>query len=194
GELEATMLHSYLRGARLRSWLSHPDCPNAVQECKVLLDHAYGNDNEYDSDCSWTRKSTTTPPDLYNLIHKQDVMLQAHIRYGGVVYSRIATHVGNSLIMFHPSGNRSLPPVPASIKYIYKQDGQSTFAVCRQCPLVLNKGTNDPFACYPHFPAKTYSRMLSTTLEKVEVSWVMSHCTRWPRSDDHVVILTLSQV
>ncbi|KIO01266.1 hypothetical protein M404DRAFT_107108, partial [Pisolithus tinctorius Marx 270] len=37
-ELEATMLHSYLRGAHLHSWLSHPDCPNAVQECKVLLD------------------------------------------------------------------------------------------------------------------------------------------------------------
>ncbi|KIO14999.1 hypothetical protein M404DRAFT_89821, partial [Pisolithus tinctorius Marx 270] len=191
GELEATMLCSYLRGACLHSWLSHPDCPNAVQECKVLLDHAYGNDNEYNSDCSWMRKSTTTPPDLYNLIHKQDVMLQAHIRYGGVVYSCIATHVGNSLIMF-PYQVMDLTSVPASIKYIYKQDGQSTFAVCQQCPLVLNKGTNDPFACYPHFPAKTYSCMLSTTLEKVEVSWVMSHCAWWPISDDRVVILTLS--
>ncbi|KAI5985684.1 hypothetical protein F5J12DRAFT_729009 [Pisolithus orientalis] len=117
-------------------------------------------------------------------------MLQAHIRYGGVVYSCIATHVGNSLIMFHPSGDG----FHFCIKYIYEQDGWSTFAVCQQCPLVLNKGTNDPFACYPHFPAKTYSHMLSTTLEKVEVSWVMSHCAWWPISDDHVVILTLSRV
>ncbi|KAI5986270.1 hypothetical protein F5J12DRAFT_700890, partial [Pisolithus orientalis] len=86
------------------------------------------------------------------------------------------------------------PPVPASIKYIYEQDGWSAFAVCWKCPHVLKKGTNDPFACYPHFPAKTYSYMLSTTLEKVEVSWVMSHYAWWLISDNHVVILTLSQV
>ncbi|KIM53743.1 hypothetical protein SCLCIDRAFT_138348, partial [Scleroderma citrinum Foug A] len=38
GELERTMLHSYLKGAKLHAWLSRPDCPPAIQECKVLLD------------------------------------------------------------------------------------------------------------------------------------------------------------
>ncbi|KAI5993745.1 hypothetical protein F5J12DRAFT_709955, partial [Pisolithus orientalis] len=120
-------------------------------------------------------------------------MLQAHIRYGGVVYSCIATHVGNSLIMFHLSGDRSHFWFLCSCEHqIHIQTGWTvTFAVCWQCPLVLNKGTNDPFACYPHFPAKTYSCMLPTTLEKVKVSWVMSHCAQWPISDDCVVILML---
>ncbi|KIJ64132.1 hypothetical protein HYDPIDRAFT_91279, partial [Hydnomerulius pinastri MD-312] len=38
---EITMLQSYLKAAKLRAWLSHPQCPQAVQECKVLLDQAY---------------------------------------------------------------------------------------------------------------------------------------------------------
>ena len=41
GEFEITMLQSYLRGAKLHSWLSHPDCPTAICECKVLFDLAY---------------------------------------------------------------------------------------------------------------------------------------------------------
>ncbi|KIJ59119.1 hypothetical protein HYDPIDRAFT_76818, partial [Hydnomerulius pinastri MD-312] len=40
--LETTMLQSYIKGAKLRAWLSRPECPPAVQECKVLLDRAYG--------------------------------------------------------------------------------------------------------------------------------------------------------
>ncbi|KIM52100.1 hypothetical protein SCLCIDRAFT_39009, partial [Scleroderma citrinum Foug A] len=37
-ELERTMLHSYLKGAKLHVWLSRPDCPATIQECKVLFD------------------------------------------------------------------------------------------------------------------------------------------------------------
>ncbi|KIN95463.1 hypothetical protein M404DRAFT_165615, partial [Pisolithus tinctorius Marx 270] len=38
GELEKTMIQSYLKAGRLRSWLSQPRCPPAIHECKLLLD------------------------------------------------------------------------------------------------------------------------------------------------------------
>ncbi|KIK20354.1 hypothetical protein PISMIDRAFT_51162, partial [Pisolithus microcarpus 441] len=38
GELEATMMQSYLKAAKLRGWLSRPQCPPAIRECKILLD------------------------------------------------------------------------------------------------------------------------------------------------------------
>ncbi|KIK17456.1 hypothetical protein PISMIDRAFT_71177, partial [Pisolithus microcarpus 441] len=41
GEQESTMLHSYLKGAKLRAWLSRLDCPPAIQECKIILNRAY---------------------------------------------------------------------------------------------------------------------------------------------------------
>ncbi|KAG2050547.1 hypothetical protein BDR06DRAFT_860613, partial [Suillus hirtellus] len=33
GELENTMLLSYIKAARLCCWLAQPDCPPAIQEC-----------------------------------------------------------------------------------------------------------------------------------------------------------------
>ncbi|KIJ65075.1 hypothetical protein HYDPIDRAFT_50134, partial [Hydnomerulius pinastri MD-312] len=41
GFLESTMLQSYLKGAKLCAWLSRPNCPPAIRECKILLDRAY---------------------------------------------------------------------------------------------------------------------------------------------------------
>ena len=34
GELEVMMLQSYLKGAKLQTWLSCPDCPSTIRECK----------------------------------------------------------------------------------------------------------------------------------------------------------------
>ncbi|KIK14362.1 hypothetical protein PISMIDRAFT_78569, partial [Pisolithus microcarpus 441] len=38
GELEMTMFQSFLKGAKLRGWMSRSDCPPVICECKVLLD------------------------------------------------------------------------------------------------------------------------------------------------------------
>jgi hypothetical protein len=73
GELETTMLHSYLKGSKLRTWLTRPDCPPAIKECKVLLDQVYGvyddrygiidpvEDNPQAPD---TARTTNVPQDL----------------------------------------------------------------------------------------------------------------------------------
>ncbi|KAG2053516.1 hypothetical protein BDR06DRAFT_885946, partial [Suillus hirtellus] len=38
GELEATMLYSFIKTSKLCCWLSQPDCLPAIQECKILFD------------------------------------------------------------------------------------------------------------------------------------------------------------
>ncbi|KIJ09713.1 hypothetical protein PAXINDRAFT_30099, partial [Paxillus involutus ATCC 200175] len=38
GELEVTILQSFIQGTRLRRWLSRSDCPLAIKECKALFD------------------------------------------------------------------------------------------------------------------------------------------------------------
>ncbi|KAI6101986.1 hypothetical protein EDD16DRAFT_1495134 [Pisolithus croceorrhizus] len=165
------MFQSFLKGAKLRGWMSRSDCPPIIHECKVLLDRAYSTLDKIDN----------------------DVILRARLKHvPGVYYCRSSTHIGNSLILFYSQGNWSLSPVPGSIKYIYESEGSWHFAVQRQRSLATI-GT-DPYAAYPHFPAKLYSSALEEKLESVRVSWVISHFAQWAVSHEHVVVLSLCKV
>ena len=194
------MLQSYLKVARLRSWLAHPQCLPAIRECKFLLDQAYGtaeahqgpNNDDGGILVPVTAVPTPVPQDLYGLIHQHSAVLHAHIKHEGRVYSRSSTHVSNSLIMFYPEGSRMLSPVPGSIKYIYGNDGMLTFAVQRQS--TLEERQQDPFSMFPHFPAKLYSSVMLDVLEVVHLSWVVSRFARWAIADDCVVVLSLCRV
>lgn len=201
GELKNTMLQSYLKGAKLCSWLSHSDCPTAVRECKVLLlDQAYhfldGNQNISHNGLVMTTESPKVTKVLGNLqviLRWQTVILHVHIKdKTSVVYSRASTCIGNSLILFYTQGNYSLKPVPGSIKYIYKEEDSYVFAVQRQ--LLLSEDKSDPFAAYPHFPAWQYSAALQGTLKCIHFSWVCGYYACWAISDDQVVVLNLSRV
>ncbi|KAG2739280.1 hypothetical protein P692DRAFT_20756232, partial [Suillus brevipes Sb2] len=102
--------------------------------------------------------------------------------------------LGNSQILFYPRGDRSLTPVPASIKYIYGTlTDEMLFAVRRHLPLDHHDRTVDPFSMYPDFPAKLYSADLESRLENAKVSWVVGHFARWTVSGRHAVILSLSR-
>ncbi|KAG2091535.1 uncharacterized protein F5147DRAFT_586320 [Suillus discolor] len=170
------MLCSYIKATRFRRWLARPDCPPAIQECRVLFDKVY---------------APKVPEDLYTLIRRRKAVLRASLKFDGIIYSRASTHLGNSQILFYPDGDRSLTPVPASIIYIYgTTTGEMSFAVQRHLPLDIH---NDPFSMYPDFPAKLYSTNLQSSLEKVKVSWVVGHFARWAVSDSHAVILSLSR-
>ena len=201
------MPHSYLKGAKLHAWLSCPDCPPTIQECKVILDQVYNTHthsyalpsdlNDIDSfddvRVPETWNATYVPEDLQKLIHQRKAVLRTHVKTaGGVVYSRCSTHLGNSLILFYPNGNWTSPAVPGCIIYIYKHEGSLHFAVQRQGVLAPN--TPDPFAAYPHFPARMYLSTLEVKLEHVKISWVVSHYAQWTVSKDAVVMLSLSQV
>jgi hypothetical protein len=38
GELEPTLLHTFIRASRLRRWLSRRNAPDAIKECATLLE------------------------------------------------------------------------------------------------------------------------------------------------------------
>jgi hypothetical protein len=64
-------------------------------------------------------KEVSSPDDLHHLIKHSTVSLHAWHSYNGTCYSRSSTHVGNSLIYYHPGGDQRLALIPGSIKYIY---------------------------------------------------------------------------
>ena len=77
-----------------------------------------------------TARATNVPPDLGEFVCLCRTVLRAHLRHAGVVFSRSSTNVGNSQIMFYPSGDQSLQAVPGLIKYIFEgDDGSMAFAV-----------------------------------------------------------------
>jgi hypothetical protein len=206
GEMESTMLNTFVKAGKLKRWLARPDCPAVIKECQILFDKAYapkipdyndindgGNgvftDTLYAEDHPTPR---TVPNELRPLAQKLKAIMRARLRHNGVIYADSSTHLGNSLNHFYTNGDRSKSPTPGCIKYIFERQGEMVFAVQRQ----LNAHPNvvDPFEPYPHFAAKLYSSHLSQTLELVHVNWVMCHFARWQISSEHVVVLSLSRV
>jgi len=41
GEMETTIVHTFIKAGKLKRWLSRPDCPPVIKECKILFDKAY---------------------------------------------------------------------------------------------------------------------------------------------------------
>jgi hypothetical protein len=191
GELESTMLSSFVRAANLKHWLARPDCPPFIEECKRVFDQAFSN-TEDDKNTISQSAFHPVPAFLRGIIKSQKVALRARHFYDHVTFSRMSTHLGNSLIMFYPSGDHSNKPVPGSINYIVAQDGgEVVYVIRRQQP---SSGAIDPFSRYPHFHAKIYSTVLSENLEVVKPEWVFSHYARWDLDEKHAVVLSLSRV
>jgi hypothetical protein len=202
GQLESTLLQTWIRAGKLRRWLGRSDCPPVIKECKRLFDKAYGSRSDADDGSGreilpeFKRASQHVPEDLKSLVKSSQVMLQPRFEScDNVMYSTQSVHQGNSLIYFYPNGNRSSSPIPGSIKYIFIQEGHKpTFAVRRQLPRLPEDGIVDPFSKYPYFPAKLYHSQLSDVLEEVKIDWVMCHYARWEMSSEHAVVLILSKV
>ena len=196
--MESTLLHSFLRAGNLKRWLAKPDCPAVIKECKLLFDKIYSQkvpedhsrDGMHIDDVGTT--SNTIPINLRPLLalSQRQIITHARVRHNGVIFATSKTHVGNSLVQFYPQGNRSTL-VPGSIKYIYKEHGKFVLAIQRQLPA---DDVFDPYAVYPHFPAKLYSSSLSQELERVETDWIYAHYARWKVSSTQSVVLSLSRV
>ncbi|KAF7335733.1 hypothetical protein MVEN_02229000 [Mycena venus] len=84
GEMEASILKSFMRGANLRRWLNRSDCPQVIREFKRLFDLAF------------------TPRDFGEETPPKNDQEHAHYNFKGVNYSRASTHLGNSLVLFYP--------------------------------------------------------------------------------------------
>jgi hypothetical protein len=133
------------------------------------------------------------PADLRPLLGSLEhhAVMRARIQHNDIIYATSQMHVGNSLVQFYSQGNRS-SLVAGSIKYIYQERGQFVLAIRRQLP--IHDAVFDPYAIYPHFPAKLYSSQLSPELERVQIDWIYSHYARWQISTTQSVILSLSRV
>jgi hypothetical protein len=135
---------------------------------------------------------TQMPSDLLSMLKGQKATMLARFKHRGIFFTRVTTHIGNSLIEFYPNGNRTADPTPGCIQYIFTQGQMTAFAVFRQLPAQL--GTVDPYQHYPFIPAKLYSSNLSDHLEIVRLDWVVGHVARCRFSPHNVVILSLSNV
>ncbi|KAG2740643.1 hypothetical protein P692DRAFT_20880781 [Suillus brevipes Sb2] len=156
GELENTRLHSYIKAARLHHWLARTDCLPAIQECRALFDKVYAPKGAPDP----SQELAADPTD--DIVQVPDLAMTSTVPEDLYALIRASMHMGNSQIFFYPNGDQSLTSIAASIKYIYD-----------------NNCTIDAFSMYPDFPAKLYLTNVQSRLEKVKVSWVVSHFARW---------------
>lgn len=197
GQQESTLLHSYIKAAKLKCWLNRPSCPPVFREVKLLFDRFVSPPiNATPSDpleCRPTslRPKGVIPEELFRLIKVQRAVLHARILHNGSTYTRDSTHVGNSLILYYPGSVKSVQPTPGIIKFIFETQQGVAFAV--RCHLPLHSYP-DPFRYYPHFPAHLYSSVLSDHLEIVMPEWVVSHFARWNFSAQHIVAVSLCRV
>lgn len=193
GQLESTKLFSFIRSGKLKRWLWRADAPMVIKECCTFFDRAFDNNLDESKFIPAQSAFQSVPPVLHGIIKAKKVALRAFHHADHTIFSRASTHLGNSLVMFYPGGDRSLHPCPGSIQYIIAhEDMHVVYIVQRQMPVSLN--TPDNFSVYPHFHAKLYSTMLSAQYEMVEPEWVMSHYARWNVSKEHAVVLNLSRV
>ncbi|KAK0429942.1 hypothetical protein EV421DRAFT_1913639 [Armillaria borealis] len=141
GELEATMLQSFMKAANLRRYLNKPECPQHVQEFKHLLDKALPPKDQREV------KFEADPLMLTQTSH-------AYYTYRNVTYSRASMHLGGSLVCYYLHSASSELCV-GSIQDIRSEHGQVVFKI--QCQEPLPSSKYDPFQRYPDFPATTFS-------------------------------------
>jgi hypothetical protein len=151
------------------------DCPEVIRQFKRLFDLAFSRQT------AWELNDTVSGDDWE----------KAHFSFNRVNFSRVSTHLGNSLIIFRPNGENIA--VAGSIEKIQVINNNVTFVVRRQEPLPSNK--SDPFKPFPHFPATTYSSKMSDAApDIIHPKRVISHCARFEFSGQCGVILNLSRV
>ncbi len=185
------MMHVHIKKKQDKALALSSDCPAFVKQCKIIFDKALGTSRENKEPAN--SAFISTPLELKSLIPDATVALLARQSVGELMFSRKSTHVGNSLVLFRPDGQKNTPAIPGSIEYIIARRNQPTiFAVRRQLP--VTSGINDPFRHYPHFHASIFSSALSPDLTLVKIDWVTSHYGRWKMNDESAVVLPLPRV
>ena len=193
-----------MQAANLKRWLNRrANDSSIIRQCKALFDKIYGPKTDasqqeqaaaLSGEENWGEANLkNTPNELKALISVPQVALPARLHLNGVVYARASTHLGNSLVLFHPGGDIHSPLIPGSIQYIYAIGGKTSCAVHQYHRPSLE--SSDPFTPWPEFPAQIWSTRGSTNaLEEVPVSWIQSHFAQLAISNDNVVVLDLSRI
>lgn len=208
GQMESTLLASFLKASKVKRWLADPQNPSIVKEIKALFDKVYSpgelekNSQTIelvdDDDTGTKFLATSSAPEIVQRFLQSKatgVRLHARFKRRGLVYSILTTHEGNSQILYYPEGNTSLEPAFGIITFIYSEKTKSTIqpaaAVQRLTP--VGGDTPNPFANYPHWPAQLHYRV-SSNYERVQPDWVHGHFSRWNISSTQMVAVPLNRV
>ena len=207
--MEATILRTFIQRGRIKHWAARPDCPPVIQEFTPLFDKytfrkyhdtdfAFGDNGESSDEgdegvtvVSIPNPTENFPHDLRDVVFGVRPSLHSRFRVNGQLFSVADLHVGNSLVLFCPTMGSPLQ-VTGSIKYICQFPHRICFAIQRHLPRAPD--VVDPFGFYADFPALLCSSRLSEKVELVDVDAVESHCAQYRFNDDHVVVISLSQV
>ena len=122
GQMESTLLISFLKASRLQQWLSNPQSPPIFQEIKTVFDKIYKSTHSYNDPCNddptHQALDISTPKTiLHDLkamlnVSQTKIYLRAHIKIQGICYTCSETHVGNSLVHFYPNGDWGKSCIP----------------------------------------------------------------------------------
>ncbi|KAF9495073.1 hypothetical protein BDN71DRAFT_1431202 [Pleurotus eryngii] len=194
GEMESTLVNSFIQAGVLRHWLDRDDCPKPIHEFKALFDRVFTprwqNEVEEKGMSVDSRKQTTsckTPADLLATVKTPRVVLCASTCHKGTILARASTHVGSSLVSFYPGGDSSVPPVPGSIQYIIEGECRLQLVIRRQRS--LPDSVADPFWHWPYVLITLYLAAMEPELEIVELDWMIRHVGRYPYSAEFVTII-----
>ena len=123
GQMESTLLISFLKASRLWQWLSNPQSPPIFQEIKTVFNKIYKSTHSYDDphnddpthqalDISTIKTILQDLKAMLN-VSQSKIYLRTCIKIQGICYTCSETHIGNSLVHFYLNGDRSKSCVPS---------------------------------------------------------------------------------
>jgi hypothetical protein len=180
GVMESTIVKTFTRTANLRRWLHRPDCPEAIRQLKVFFDNCFVPAN--------------APRTTEEFVERTGVH-RANVHHNGVIFSRAATHSGNSTIIYRPTPNDK--PVAGQIQRIENirtPEGKNHAVQLHvRSYQPLTNSLHDPFLRYIHFHARTYSSTLKEVEDIIELDDIVAHAARFDYSHGRSVFVSLSR-
>lgn len=205
------MLSTFIASSNLRNILTSPRLPPVLQHCSsmfhdllrsntrntlttemmstgALLDDQDDNDNLKFHDMD---QSTSTALRIFNpSLLSRRAHFYNRIERDLVTFAKADANLGDSLVMVTDD---SKIPFPASIQAIFvledDPDGTKYVSISRFCEIPSDQ--TDPYARYPIFGSRLWSKEMSRVKEVMPLSNVIGHVTRKPYSDSIVVITPL---
>ena len=75
GQMESTLLHSFLKLSKIKRWLSNPDQPPAIREIKSLFDNIYTSNSDEDGNLMNMSDSITSYQAIQSLLNFSHYLL-----------------------------------------------------------------------------------------------------------------------
>ncbi|KAE9402152.1 hypothetical protein BT96DRAFT_779023, partial [Gymnopus androsaceus JB14] len=174
GPMELTIVKTLVQTANLRRWLHRPDCPEAVQQLKVLFDKCFVLVNAPCTTGEFTERKGA---------------FRAYAKHNGVNFSPHTMHKGNANIIYRLTSSGT--PLAGQIQRI--ENIGNTISLHVQQHLPLSTSLYNPFLWYPHLQAKTYSSNLSDKEDIIDLDDIVAHAACYDYSHRRLIMLNLSR-